>query len=106
VSEIPRSSREISQPRRRIEQELARQPCRTSCAGVIRWHIGCDVEIDAPDVNGRWPEGVPQPSMPLHVLAVLPRLPPELEYRFMNRDLVLWDAHANVIVDYIKRALP
>jgi hypothetical protein len=59
-----------------------------------------------PEVNGRWPEGVPLPSMPVHVLAVLPPLPAELQYRFMNRDLVLWDAHVNVIVDFIKGALP
>jgi hypothetical protein len=59
-----------------------------------------------PEVNGRWPEGAPLPSMPAHLLAVLPQLPAELQYRFMNRDLLLWDPDANVIVDYIKGALP
>jgi hypothetical protein len=59
-----------------------------------------------PEVNGRWPDDAPLPSMPVHVLAVLPPLPAELEYRFVNRDLALWDAHANVIVDFIKCALP
>ena len=62
--------------------------------------------VFVPEVNGRWPEGTPLPSMPVHVLATLPALPVELEYRFMNRDLVLWDAHANVVVDFIRGALP
>ena len=41
-----------------------------------------------------------------HLLAVLPPLPTELQYRFVNRDLVLWDVRANLIVDYMKGALP
>jgi hypothetical protein len=44
--------------------------------------------------------------MPPKLLAGLPPLPDELQYRFMNRDLVLWDVHANVVVDLIKRAMP
>jgi hypothetical protein len=58
-----------------------------------------------PHVNGRWPEGAPLPSMSPHLLAVLPPLPDELQYRFMNHDLVLWDVHANIIVDFIREAL-
>jgi hypothetical protein len=38
-------------------------------------------------------------------LAALPKLPKELEYRFLGRDLVLWDLHAGLIVDFIPRAL-
>ncbi len=59
-----------------------------------------------PEVNGQWPEGAPLPTMPPHMLAVLPPLPEELQYRFMGRDLILWDVHANVIVDFMKGALP
>jgi hypothetical protein len=59
-----------------------------------------------PQVNGRWPEGAPLMSMPAHLLEVLPPLPQELQYRLMNRDLLLWDAHVNVIVDFIEGALP
>jgi hypothetical protein len=39
------------------------------------------------------------------VLAALPELPPELQYRFVFRDLVLVDVHANVIVDILPHAL-
>jgi hypothetical protein len=38
-------------------------------------------------------------------LDVLPPLPPELQYRFVFRDLVLVDVHANVIVDFLPEAL-
>ena len=39
------------------------------------------------------------------VLDVLPPLPPELQYRFVFRDLALVDVHANVIVDILPDAL-
>jgi hypothetical protein len=59
-----------------------------------------------PEVNQRWPEEAPLPTMSPHLLAVLPPLPQELQYRFVNRDLILWDARANLIVDYLTGALP
>ncbi len=42
-----------------------------------------------PEVHGRWLQGAPLPTMPQHLIAVLPQLPEELQYRFMNRDLIL-----------------
>ena len=36
-------------------------------------------------VNGLYPEGKPLSTMPPNVLAVLPRLPPDIEYRFVER---------------------
>jgi hypothetical protein len=56
-------------------------------------------------VNGKWP-GTGMTVMPVNVLCQLPALPEELEYRFVNRDLVLWDVHADVIVDVLRGALP
>ena len=40
------------------------------------------------------------------ILATLTPLPPELEYRFVYRDLVLLDVGANLIVDILEDALP
>jgi hypothetical protein len=57
-------------------------------------------------VLGRWPDGIPFPTMPPYLLAALPRLPPELEYRFINRDLVLRDIDANLIIDFVPEAIP
>jgi hypothetical protein len=59
-----------------------------------------------PKINGRWPDGASHGPMPSKLLADLPRLPDELQYRILDGDLVLWDAHANLIVDFIRRVLP
>ena len=40
------------------------------------------------------------------LLAVLPPLPEGLEYRFADRDLVLIDIHASIVVDILVNALP
>lgn len=57
-------------------------------------------------VNARYPDAVPLATMPPQVLAELPRLPEELEYRFIGSRLILLDVHAHIIVDYIDGALP
>ncbi len=42
--------------------------------------------------------------MPPQILLVLPRLPEQLEYRFIGERLVLLDVHSITIVDYLDRA--
>jgi len=44
---------------------------------------------------------LPLQSMPPSLLLNLPRLPKELEYRFVGRELVLREIPANLIVDAI-----
>jgi hypothetical protein len=44
--------------------------------------------------------------VPCTVLLKLPPLPKDLEYRFLGRDLILLDIHANLIVDFIPAAIP
>jgi hypothetical protein len=58
-----------------------------------------------PTVNGDYPAGASLSFVPPCLLEVLPPLPKELEYRFLGRDLILWDLHAGLIVDFIPRAL-
>jgi hypothetical protein len=62
--------------------------------------------LPAAVVHGRWPMGAPLPTMPPDLLAALPPLPAGLEYRFMNRDLVLLDVDANLIIDFVPGAIP
>lgn len=57
-------------------------------------------------VNRNYPEGIPLQSTPPTLLANLPKLPPEIEYRVVGRTLVLLDVGANMIVDFIPNALP
>jgi hypothetical protein len=96
----PQSSSAI---RRRIAAVLERS--HGKLAGLL-------VEIDgeAPPVparlfvNGRfdWQYGA---SMPADFIAVLPALPSPLQYRFVDRDLVLVDIEAGLVVDVLPRAL-
>jgi hypothetical protein len=57
-----------------------------------------------PVVNGRFPWNSGNAIWP-SVLAVLPELPEELEYRFVGADLVLIDIRANLVVDILESAL-
>jgi hypothetical protein len=59
-----------------------------------------------PEINKRYPDVVPLATMPLRVLAELPKLPDELEYRFVDRHLILMDVHAHLILDYVLNAIP
>jgi hypothetical protein len=60
----------------------------------------------SPEINKRYPDVVPLATMPLRVLAELPKLPDELEYRFIDRHLILMDVHAHIILDYVLNAIP
>jgi hypothetical protein len=57
-------------------------------------------------VNSRYPDSVPLSTIPPEVLQTLPKLPEELEYRFIGDRLVLFDTHSHVIADFIEDALP
>jgi hypothetical protein len=57
-------------------------------------------------INARYPDEVPMSTMPPEVLAVLPPLPKELNYRFVADQLILLDTTAHIVVDYVTKALP
>lgn len=57
-------------------------------------------------VNSRYPDTVPLSTVPPQVLAGLPKLPEELEFRFIGRTLILMDVHAHIIADLIENAIP
>lgn len=57
-------------------------------------------------INGRYPDGVPRSITPPQVLLVLPRLPEQLEYRFVGDRLVLLDIHSLTVADFMDDAVP
>jgi hypothetical protein len=57
-------------------------------------------------VNGRYPDTFPLSTVPAQVLKILPPLPKDLEYRFIDTTLILHDVHAHIIVDYMTGAVP
>jgi hypothetical protein len=56
-------------------------------------------------VNGPYPSKEALSTMPPNVLASLPPLPKDIEYRFVAKHLILRDVRANLIIDYIPNAI-
>ena len=56
-------------------------------------------------VNAEYPDSAALPTVPPNLLANIPQLPEELEYRIVGKNLILRDVHANIIVDYIPQAI-
>lgn len=56
-------------------------------------------------INGTYPKEHPLSTVPPNILALLPPLPDDVQYRFLGRHLVLHDTRANVILDRIACAL-
>ncbi len=59
-----------------------------------------------PQIHMRYPVAASMATMPANLLAVLPALPPTLEYRLIGRTLVLRDVDAALILDYFADAVP
>ena len=56
-------------------------------------------------VNAAYPEKQPLPTVPPDLLASIPKLPEQLEYRIVGTHLILRDIDANIIVDYMLTAI-
>jgi hypothetical protein len=57
-------------------------------------------------VNAEYPKTVPLSTVPPDVLAALPAMPEDIQYRFAGKHLILFDAKANLIVDFMLNAMP
>ena len=57
------------------------------------------------DIDGTYPDDKPFSTMPALVLARLPALPDDIQFRFVGRHLVLYDVRANTIIDRIPNAI-
>jgi hypothetical protein len=57
-------------------------------------------------VNATYPADQPLSTVPPNLLANLPQLPKDVEYRIVGKHLMLRDVDANIIVDFIYNALP
>ncbi len=57
-------------------------------------------------VNGEYPKDQPLSTVPPDLLQALPRLPEELQYRFVGKHLILYCTRGNLIVDYMLNAIP
>ena len=65
-----------------------------------------EVPMRTPRVNEPYPTSEALATFPALLLHALPRLPDDLEYRFMGRDLIIRDSRTNLIVDYLTDVTP
>jgi hypothetical protein len=94
-------------------REAIRRLLRPELKGEQGRDIHAKLDDDAPapgavpiEVNAKYPAGVPMPTTPAPILLALPTLPAGLEYRIIGTDLILLDQPADVILDYIRNAIP
>lgn len=57
------------------------------------------------DINGTYPDGKTFSTMPGLILAQLPELPDDIQFRFVGRHLILYDVRANTIIDRMPNAI-
>ncbi len=57
-------------------------------------------------INETYPDGSPLQSMPPTLIMNLPKIPKELDYRVAGHDLILRDAEANLVIDFIPGVMP
>lgn len=56
-------------------------------------------------IDGSYPEGKTHATMPGNVLARVPHLPDDIEFRFLGPHLILYDVRANIIIDQLPDAI-
>jgi hypothetical protein len=109
-----REARRTAKPGDVLEPE-ARKVIRGLMERIFGGPDGAQLKADIMDenpgririgINDRYPDGVPLSMVPPQVLAGLPKLPAELEYRFIGRALILLDTEAHIIVDLMDNAIP
>jgi hypothetical protein len=57
-------------------------------------------------VNEPYPDGVPYTTLPPTLLLKFPKLPDQVAYRIVDRDLILLDVEANLVIDRIPDIFP
>jgi hypothetical protein len=92
-------------------QELVRKVLKLVLAGEDGKRIRSSIMDENPGMtkialNERYPAKVPLSTMPPQVLEEMPKLEPDLEYRFIGRRLILLDTRADLILDYTEEVIP
>ena len=57
-------------------------------------------------VNEPYPDGVPFTTVPPTLLLKFPKLPDQVAYRIVGRNLILVDVEANLVIDMIPEIIP
>lgn len=89
-------------------RKLIATPFDSNSGGKIRasLHHAEPVHKLGLQVNEQYPQVSAMQSTPPTLLSNLPKLPSEIEYRIVGRELVLLDTASNLIIDLLPDALP
>jgi hypothetical protein len=88
--------------KRRVVDAVKRENLGPVLAGIDDEEAG----PAKPSIHMRFPAAAPMATMPPSLLAVLPTLPKELEYRIIGNFLILRDVDAALILDVLPAAVP
>jgi len=91
---------------RMIRGALASRLAQTDGPAVLQTLADPGSPAVEPGINMRYPEASVRTTTPPSLLLVLPTLPAELSYRFVNRDLLLLDRNTALVLDILPDALP
>ena len=84
-----------------FKHALALETRPSTCASILDDNPG----NFSYSINDAYPKRRPLSTVPPGVLMLLPRLPADVEYRFLGQHLILRDTRANVILDRILDAI-
>lgn len=88
--------------RQRVSDAIRNANLEQALAGIDDEGIG----VARPRVYLRYPDASQMATMPPSLIAALPPIPTELEYRIIGTYLVLRDVDAALILDFIPAAVP
>ncbi len=91
--------------RRLLEPPLTKGPDAADNKAIIKDDAPAPEEVPF-KVNAEYPKDVPLSTVPPDVLLTLPPLPEDMQYRFAGKHLLLFDAKANLIIDFMLNAIP
>jgi hypothetical protein len=91
--------------RRLLKPPLAKGADAEDNKAIIRDDAPAPKEVPF-KVNAEYPKDTPLSTVPPDVLLTLPALPEDVQYRFAGKHLLLYDAKANLIIDYMLNAVP
>jgi len=89
-----------AQVRAIVRRDLEARDLRDTIAAVE------EVPIQHVWVNMSWPPNAPRATIPPRILTSLYPLPKDLEYRLLDRHLVLVDLDADLVADLVRNVLP
>jgi hypothetical protein len=91
--------------RRLLRPPLTKGPDAADNKAIIKDDAPAAKEVPF-KVNAEYPKDVPLSTVPPDILLTLPPLPEDVQYRFAGKHLLLFDAKANIIIDFMLNAMP